>query len=67
VSSLIEKDLSLTLDEKTNIDISETEIVGLYVMDMIGHNRDNDQDIFQIHPGKALNHCTLLTKLIWQI
>ena len=27
--------------------------MGLYVMDMIGHNRDNDQNIFQISPGKS--------------
>ena len=25
-----------------------------FVMDMIGHNRDNDRDIFQISPGKSL-------------
>jgi hypothetical protein len=68
--SLIEKDLSLTLDEKTNIDISETEIVGLYVMDMIGHNRDNDQDIFQISPGKSavslyLAYQAHMANMIW--
>jgi hypothetical protein len=68
--SLIEKDLRLTLDEKTNIDISETEIVGLYVMDMIGHNRDNDQDIFQISPGKSAESLYLayqahMANMIW--
>jgi hypothetical protein len=68
--SLIEKDLSLTLDEKTKIDISGTEIVGLYVMDMIGHNRDSDQDIFQISPGKSAESLYLayqahIANMIW--
>jgi hypothetical protein len=68
--SLIERDLSLTLDKKTNIDLSDTEIVGLYVMDMIGHNRDNDQDIFQISPGKSAESLYLayqahLANMIW--
>ncbi len=51
--SLVEKNLVLKLDSKTRIDLSETEVLGVYVMDMIGHNRDNDQDIFQISPGKS--------------
>src|SRR5664280_2528267 len=68
--SLIEKDLSLTLDKKTKIDISDTEIVGLYVMDMIGHNRDSDQDIFQISPGKSAESLYLayqahIANMIW--
>jgi hypothetical protein len=51
--SLIEKNLDLKVDEKTNLNLSDTEIVGVYIMDMIGHNRDTDQDIFQISPGKS--------------
>ena len=51
--SLIEKNLNLKIDEKTNLNLSDVEIVGVYVMDMIGHNRDTDQDIFQISPGKS--------------
>lgn len=51
--SLVEKNLLLTVDENKKIDLSGTEVIGVYVMDMIGHNRDNDQDIFQISPGKS--------------
>jgi hypothetical protein len=51
--NLIEKKLYLKTDKTTEINLSDTEIVGVYVMDMIGHNRDNDQDIFQISPGKS--------------
>jgi Zn-dependent M28 family amino/carboxypeptidase len=68
--SLVEKNLNLKVDEKTDIDLSGTEIVGLYVMDMIGHNRDNDQDIFQISPGKSaaslyLAYQAHLANMIW--
>ena len=51
--TLIEKDINLKVDNKTSINLSDIEVVGVYVMDMIGHNRDNDQDIFQISPGKS--------------
>ena len=50
---LIEKNLILKIDNQTNKNLSDTEIVGVFIMDMIGHNRDNDQDIFQISPGKS--------------
>jgi hypothetical protein len=68
--SIIEKNLNLKVDKNTNIDFSETEIVGVYVMDMIGHNRDNDQDIFQISPGKSAESLFLayqahIANLIW--
>jgi hypothetical protein len=68
--SLIEKKLNLKVDDKNNIDLSDTEIVGLYVMDMIGHNRDNDQDIFQISPGKSAESLYLayqahIANMIW--
>ena len=70
--SLIEKTLKLKVDNNTSIDISETEIVGVYVMDMIGHNRDNDQDIFQISPGKSAESLFLayqahIANLIWNV
>jgi hypothetical protein len=68
--SLIEKELNLSVDGKTTIDLSDTQIVGVYVMDMIGHNRDNDQDIFQISPGKSaesffLSYQAHIANMIW--
>jgi hypothetical protein len=51
--TLIEKNMHLKTDNQTTIDLSETEIVGVFVMDMIGHNRENDQDVFQISPGRS--------------
>jgi hypothetical protein len=68
--SLIEKNMNLTISENRNVDLSDTEIVGVFVMDMIGHNRDNDQDIFQISPGKSAESLSLayqahLANMIW--
>jgi hypothetical protein len=68
--TLIEKNLILRTDSNTTVDLSETEIVGVYVMDMIGHNRDSDQDIFQISPGKSAASLSLawqahIANMIW--
>jgi hypothetical protein len=68
--TLIEKNLNLKIDNLTSINLSDTEIVGVYIMDMIGHNRDNDQDIFQISPGKSAASLYLawqahLANMIW--
>jgi len=68
--TLIEKNLNLKINNLTSINLSDTEIVGVYIMDMIGHNRDNDQDIFQISPGKSAASLYLawqahLANMIW--
>ena len=49
--NLVRKNVRLKTDQDTIVDLSETTIEGVFIMDMIGHNRDNDQDIFQISPG----------------
>jgi hypothetical protein len=51
--TLIEKTLKLHLGDDRWIDLSQTKVVGALVMDMIGHNRDNARNIFQISPGKS--------------
>jgi len=68
--SLIEKNMNLRTGENDSVDLSDTEIVGVYVMDMIGHNRDTDQDVFQISPGKSpeslyLAYQAHLANMIW--
>jgi len=68
--SIIEKNINLKADKDTSVDLSGTEIVGVYVMDMIGHNRDHDMDIFQISPGKSAESMFLafqahLENMIW--
>lgn len=67
---LIEKQLILKVDDEVSPDLSDTEIKGVFIMDMIGHNRDNDQDIFQISPGNSpeslfLAYQAHLANMIW--
>ncbi len=68
--TVVEKNINLKIDNNTEINLSDTEIVGVYVMDMIGHNRDTDKDIFQISPGKSAASLFLawqahLANMIW--
>jgi len=51
--TLVEKTLKIHLGEEEYLDLSATQVVGVFVLDMIAHNRDNAQDIFQISPGKS--------------
>lgn len=68
--ALVEKTLKLHTPEDKWIDLSRVQIVGALVMDMIAHNRDNAQDIFQISPGRSKGSIRLayqahLANLIW--
>ena len=60
--ALIEKNLQMHLNNGQIMDLSGVRKVGIYIMDMIGHNRDNEKDIFQISPGKGL----ISLQLAWQ-
>jgi hypothetical protein len=51
--SLVEGTLQLRTGEGEKRDVSSVRVEGVYVMDMIAHNRDNAQDIFQISPGRG--------------
>ena len=51
--TLIEKNIKARTPDGAEISLSNTKVVGVYVMDMIGHNRDNDHNVFQISPGKS--------------
>ncbi|MCL4510873.1 MAG: M28 family peptidase [Bacteroidetes bacterium] len=51
--SMVERTLKLRVGEDQFVDLSSVCLVGVFVMDMIAHNRDNAQDIFQISPGKS--------------
>jgi hypothetical protein len=67
---LIERRLKLKTGNDTFTELSNTEIVGVFIMDMIGHNRENDQDIFQISSGKSAKSLQLsrqahLANMIW--
>lgn len=52
-AAAVEGRLRLRLVDGKHKDLSKVRIAGLYVMDMIAHNRNDDEDIFQISPGKG--------------
>jgi hypothetical protein len=49
--SLVEGTLTLRQRDGHLRDLSGVRVQGLYVLDMVAHNRDNDRDVFQIAPG----------------
>ncbi len=51
--AVIERHLKLIQDGKNAIDLSTIQVTGVFVMDMIAHNRDHDRNIFQISPGRT--------------
>jgi hypothetical protein len=68
--TLIEKNIKIKLENGSSLDLSNTEVKGVFVMDMIGHNRDKDQNIFQISPGKSAASIRLalqahIANMIW--
>lgn len=50
--ALVEAALKMRTGKAVFIDLSAVRIAGIYVMDMIAHNRDGERDVFQISPGK---------------
>jgi len=70
--ALIEGTLKLRLSDDEWKDLSGVRVVGAFVLDMIAHNRDNDQDVFQISPGKGRDSLGLayqahLANMIWNV
>jgi Peptidase family M28 len=49
----VQKTLMMHRKDGSFMDLSGIEIKGVFVMDMIAHNRDNAKDIFQISPGRT--------------
>ena len=60
--ALIEKSLQMRLKNGQTVDLSGVRVKGIYLMDMIGHNRESEMDIFQISPGKG----PTALRLAWQ-
>ena len=68
--SLVEGTLKLHIPGQRPRDLSKVKIEGVYVLDMIAHNRDHDRDVFQISPGISLQSARLayqahLANMIW--
>jgi hypothetical protein len=68
--SIVEGTLKLNRPGQTALDLSGVKIGGVYVLDMIAHNRDRDRDVFQISPGLTkqsfwLAYQAHLANMIW--
>jgi hypothetical protein len=68
--SIVEGTLKLHRPGQKALDLSRVKIDGLYVLDMIAHNRDRDRDVFQISPGLSKQSAWLayqahLANMIW--
>jgi hypothetical protein len=48
---VVEQSLALRVQEGRQFDLSHVRIEGVYVLDMVAHNRHTHRDIFQISPG----------------
>ncbi len=70
--ALVEGMLSARLREGQLVELSSVRVMGVYVLDMIGHNRDSDRDVFQISPGRGRTSLRLawqahLANVLWNI
>ena len=70
--ALVEKTLRLRLSDDQFIDLSPVRVVGVFVLDMIAHNRDHGKNIFQISPGRSPQSLALAwqahtANLIWNL
>lgn len=51
--ALVERRLRLSGRDGAIVDLSRVEVVGAFVLDMIGHNSDRGRDLFQIAAGEG--------------
>jgi hypothetical protein len=52
--NIVQNTLKLHTKKGTH-DLKDVEIAGTFIMDMIGHNKETDRDLFQIATGKSVN------------
>ena len=67
---IVEGSLKLRLPGRRPVDLARVTVQGVYVLDMIAHNRDRDRNVFQISPGLSKQACWLayqahLASMIW--
>jgi hypothetical protein len=67
---LVERTLKLRLEGGKRIDLSNVRVEGVYVLDMVAHNRHPHRDVFQISPGLSRKSYLLayqahLANMIW--
>jgi hypothetical protein len=50
---LVEGSLQMRAADGSARDLSQVQVQGVYVLDMVAHNNDHDRDVFQISPGTS--------------
>jgi hypothetical protein len=68
--NIVEGSLKLRRRGRRGLDLSQVQIDGVYVLDMVAHNNDNDRDVFQISPGTGAQSLRLaeeahMANMIW--
>jgi hypothetical protein len=68
--AMVERTLKLHLQNGQEVDLSGVRVVGVYVLDMIAHNKESEQDVFQISPGRSVHSLHLayqahVANLLW--
>jgi hypothetical protein len=67
---LVEGSLRMRVPGRKAVDLFKTTVTGVYVLDMIAHNRDHDRNVFQISPGLSprsfwLAYQAHMANMIW--
>src|SRR5262249_26963739 len=50
---LVQRTLRMRLPDGRWRDLSKVQVQGVYVLDMVAHNNDHEQDVFQMAPGSS--------------
>ena len=70
--AIVEGTLRMRLSDEQIMDLSKVRVAGVYIADMIGHNRESDGNVFQISPGRGQSSLQLawqahLANVLWNI
>lgn len=57
--AMVEKRLAFTAENGAKRDVSHVDVVGVFVLDMVGHNTEKDRDVFMIAPGEGTGSAKL--------
>jgi len=61
---LVERRLAFTAEDGSTRDVSHVDVVGAFVLDMVGHNTERDRDVFQIAPGEGVGSAKLARRAL---
>ncbi|HET9991276.1 MAG TPA: M28 family peptidase, partial [Kofleriaceae bacterium] len=62
--ALVERRLAFTAEDGSTRDVAQVDVVGAFVLDMVGHNTERDRDVFQIAPGEGTGSAKLARRAL---